>query len=85
MWLAIGAFTAMLFAIDWEIQFGDGDWFEHLWPIYITSFIFPMLLLPMYILDGDNRAETFKVIGKFIKPAFEYIGQWFKDNINWKW
>jgi len=79
IWLALGVVSCSLYKIDWNIMFPDEGWdFKYLWLMYVLSMIIPPITIICIIIVSVDINKTMKIF-------FGYIGDWFKDNINWKW
>lgn len=79
IWIALGVVACSLYKIDWNIIFPDSEWdFKYMYIIYILCMIIPPITIMSLIIVSVDR-------NKMMKIFFGYIGDWFKDNINWKW
>ena len=81
IWIACAACTVYLYKIDWNLQFPNiwcGWEWKYLGFIAIMSVvIWPVVLVAITITAHDLTGT--------IKTFFKPIGQWFKDNISWRW
>ena len=77
IWIVLGLAACKLAAIDWDLSFGNGVEWEHLWWVFIICMILPFVSPIMFITEPHHK-EIYKIF-------FGEIGDWFKDHVDWKW
>ena len=86
IWLIWGALVARIMFLDWKACWPNSykDHWDYLSFFYVISFIIPPIMNVAIIVTGDIL-KAWPLFKEDVKRVFEYMGEWFKDNVDWKW